>query len=784
MQVKQTNSAITFLLSEYRSIFKSAYVKGLTAAVAVAAPIVSTQAVAAPVADNGDDLPDIDLSSANFDSNIGAANAAATSADDMRPLTFDNGSSLSYTNAAPAAPAVAAAAPVAAGSRAAKDLTLRTLSGDSTSITVGNNATSSANAVKDATSEVNLKMPLPTYTREAPHYFYYKNSSNKQVTDFINNGTITYDQLPNNPSAATNAVIIAGIEAGAQTQDRLLNSGSINLNGAEGLENAGFVLDKASNPNTKIDALISNESGGTMNITNGDALKIVGNGNSIADNASSKYWATNAGTMNIKTSDTDSNVSESNKLGAAGMHFTGPTKGNASRHLQNDSIINVNVDTTMTDGMAYAAGVVIDNGADNVGFLNNGTIKASSGNYAVFVGNDQGSAVTDPTSGSRVTFGNKSQIEGEVKLNHQTRLRLDNNTDEFVLTTFGEKDANGTVYGDGLNLELLNSKLTMQSGSDATISQFSGSGTSSINVDSGAKLTFNSHLVDSANTQINLGNTKITNKGDTIISGGQTIDNYAGIDNFDGNFTITDNSTLNINGDKLNNSGSGSKFALNSGGKLNINNTAVLNNSAAMTAQDSGSVINIASGGSLINSDTINISKQASLSAEHPTYISNSGNINFSANAQGNLIGVNDFTNTGSITVKDGSNFTATADAATAVDTGAKFANSGYINVNGSSTQAHIGTTTFDNSRNINVVSGGSFKVTGATNGDGTFAADNTFNATKSSTISVSGSGSNIEINAQNFNNDGTRCFRLWCLCLAECREYCQRRYDQRSQRC
>lgn len=56
--MKQTNSAITFLMSEYRSVFRSAYAKGLTAAVVLAAPLVSTAQAAdevtpQPTASNG-----------------------------------------------------------------------------------------------------------------------------------------------------------------------------------------------------------------------------------------------------------------------------------------------------------------------------------------------------------------------------------------------------------------------------------------------------------------------------------------------------------------------------------------------------------------------------------------------------------------------------------------------------------------------------------------------------------------------------------------------------------
>ena len=52
--MKQTNGALTFLLKAYRSLFKSAYLKGLASAVILTAGLGAgaTQALAVPFADN------------------------------------------------------------------------------------------------------------------------------------------------------------------------------------------------------------------------------------------------------------------------------------------------------------------------------------------------------------------------------------------------------------------------------------------------------------------------------------------------------------------------------------------------------------------------------------------------------------------------------------------------------------------------------------------------------------------------------------------------------------
>lgn len=104
MQLKQTNSAITFLLSEYRSIFRSAYTKGLTAAMVVAVP--TTPALAASAGGQGTQPDDtLDLSSAFFDANLDAATEASASAatealaaGSSRPIALENGSSLSFVS--------------------------------------------------------------------------------------------------------------------------------------------------------------------------------------------------------------------------------------------------------------------------------------------------------------------------------------------------------------------------------------------------------------------------------------------------------------------------------------------------------------------------------------------------------------------------------------------------------------------------------------------------------------------------------------------------------------
>lgn len=538
-------------------------------------------------------------------------------------------------------------------------------------------------------------------------FYYYKDNAGTQ--NFTNQANINYNwqERPSGPNTKTNQIVVAGAQALDGTS-MLTNgkTGVININGYAGLDNVGLLIDNisesAESQSPHIATAINN---GKINVTNGTAIKVIGNDSEIADGDNSIYLGQNAssGTITVVLDDSRTNTAEP-ELGAAGLRFTGPTTApvgnNVTRSLSNMGKITVRANTG-TNKNVYAAGMVVDGGADNVQVTNNGTIIANAGNYAIITGTDSAEGVTDLTSGTRVTLGKQSQIIGEVKLNHQTDLTINNHTEQFVLNTYSEqlKDADGSLNpaGSGIGLELTDAKFALQSGSDATISRFSDTDSqsgSTLTVNQGSYLTFTADQ-DAAggNTPIEISHTTINNNGDIIINGGQSVTTGKEFRN-NAHTTVTEGSSLTVSGARLFNyaKDSSAVFKVDSGSKVNVVDGTFSNYSRFELNDNSG--LNV-SGGTFefagsseltADSSTIKVDGIAQFKHAGTTNIKNGSQFNVST--AGNLdalvggslnfdnssgsISADSIANNGAITLKNGSELTlnsATGTAETPVST-------------------------------------------------------------------------------------------------------------------
>ena len=105
--MKQTNSAIKFLMAQYRAIFNSAYFKGLAGATIVTLAMAAGQAQAAPITDT--EFPNLTGAENVADgSNAFNLSGASTSNTNEFTLTFNGGDSHSIKGSAAAASATAA----------------------------------------------------------------------------------------------------------------------------------------------------------------------------------------------------------------------------------------------------------------------------------------------------------------------------------------------------------------------------------------------------------------------------------------------------------------------------------------------------------------------------------------------------------------------------------------------------------------------------------------------------------------------------------------------------
>lgn len=730
MQLRQTNSAITLLLSEYRAIFKSAYVKGLTAAVAVAAPMASAQA--ATPADPAD-LPDdpLDFSADSFDQNI-AANGTGT-------VALDHGSSLTFVES-DAAAALAYNTPYASG----VDRPLRGLH-EGTEDQVANNFISNAEeaAKEGATYDLRVRDNLPSGETQ---YFYYKTLD--RVKDFSNKSTINFnwEERPNNQNITTTPVVIAGGKATVDDNPGerwsggtvITNeaNGSINLNGYEGLDNVALQID--ANPylaDTPVVGMIRNL--GEINITNGTGIKINGNGTTYNDVEGTSYVGFNGSNITV-----DSNVTkapEAGKYSAVGMHFTGPTSGTADRKIQNNGTITVK--NSGADSGAITAGMVVDGGAYNVEIQNNGVISANnSGSYAIFVGNASADGVSDLTENAKVALGSNSQIDGIVKINNQTKLTVSDNTDSFVLQTFDEKlqgSDPSAVADSGIEMVLTNSNLTLESGSDVSVNnikEYNNNKGSQLTVSEGADVTITAGT-EGSNQPINLYNTVIINQGNTTVTGSQSLTTHKNLHN-QGTWNVESGSTVNVTGaqfsnyNNLNISG-GSKFV---GEELtnfvdNANSNITVDNSELKLS---------------VKNDEGKLANQGNIT------IQNSGDLVLSAIS--NIGQDSQITNENSITVNSGSNAVVSAD---------KFVNNKTFNVSGQGSSAKfygsqlnplddgatdVPVVNFINNTNgeMNIADHSTLDITGK------FENRSTFNATSGALVTIdTGSG-------QSFTNAGS----------------------------
>lgn len=828
MQAKQTNSTLTFLRAEYRAILRSAYARGLAATTLAAVAVPAAAAVpdfgttpdgAVPSKDNSA----LDFSADNLDFNIGAHNAAALTPANYRTLPLAHGASLSFSTEQPAPVAVAAAtgAATTAADRAAVsavpasdttpataeihrreaadpdtdtwEIPLRDYSG------AVDNSRSLAKLSAQPGRTLNMRV-LATAPLSAGETQYYYAKDSADIPDFINRGTINFyqEERPYNANVRQNPVVIAQGEATPYDITTLSGgtvlinaAGSeINLSGAEGLDNVGMLITAGSSPDewTPVQGMARND--GTINVTNGTAIKVVGNGYSRIDHSPNRYIGFNRGTINVTadvqgTGATDTGAAgtgavgmgatgstghteysvegtslkfDGEELAAAGLRFSGPTTSYAYRVLQNSHEINVHNSSTVSS--VVAAGIAIDGGADHVVARNQGTITAiEPGTYAILVGNDSAGGVQDFSTGNIVSMNEKSQVDGIVKLAHSTRLNVFDHKDGFVLKSFAEKAAAGspaeaeTGLRTGIDLILGNADLTLESGSDVTTTifkEYHNDKGSSLTIADGATFSLGRETdpdVSSGTEPVTLSKTALINDGEFNLTD-QSLTTSGNIRNT-GTFNVKDGARLEIHDanfsnwrGELNLTNKSQLIAVNPGSFLNAADAAIKVDDSALTI--------VAPQQDWSNDGTINLGNSGSFTVTTGTTVVSPEGTGDGAAAFAGADG-SKLANNGTIKVSGQSrlNFTGSSSAPL------KFIN----NSNGSISLADSTLTidgTVENRGQINAVSGSNVNIDLSTVTSSAAAADMGAGFTNTLNGVVTANASNITIKgARHFNNRG-----------------------------
>ena len=681
--MKQTSSALTFLMAQYRAIFKRAYVKGIATAVLLTAGLAAGAAQAA-----GDQ-------SSQFASGGEAGWKAPTAV-----VILDSGDSVNVS----------------------QDLFTNTLSG-----TGAVNVSGTARlVVKDSMTLNNATLTLSGTTNGAGIFGFTTYpvdteagagqplfSNPDKVTNFTATNTainitgtqqaIIFNNMTINNSSSITSTIASGSGIGADNGDvEGVNRGILTINGGtytlgdgswlyghDVTISAGTIINASGSGDaqTSFSDIYAYSTGvmnfeGTLNVASGDGAKLRGGVLNLTDTS----IINNSGTLILGSS------AEGSVININGAKIT--NAGNGYIWAQ-ANVVMTDGSITLQSGQGMAG---LRPAADSLDFgsgtgvadftASGGTINLGDADIAMLDVTLGGNVKVTLTGADNVAWQENSHIDAAVEGTEGGVFTIQDNASVTM--------NNGSVL-TAENFNLNGGTITMQASGDGSNAVTSGSAAiirgfrdSNINLNGGAINVDKAGVVRGKN--INLTGTTIDNKGTLTFAGSITNDASTNVN------TVTEAAVFDMTGGTLSNAG--------------ILNLGVYNKDTQV--DNKGSVFTIA-GGTFTNAGTVNVASGSTLtftgtSTAAPD-ISNTGKIAVASGAE--------FITAGSVTVGGTNGTIELADGASGTFAGENVILNGILDVKSGANASITGKVTFNGDGNsgtavdLKVASSGEFTLAG-----------------------------------------------------------------------
>ena len=632
-KVKQTSSALTFLLAQYRAIFKRAYVKGIASAVLLTAGLAAGAAQAADQSNSFASGDEIGWNNPTDVVNL-ASGDTVTASGDIFTNTLTGTGAVTVTTSG-------------SGRVIVKD-----------SMTISNGSLTLSGTTNGAGIFGFTTYPVPTEAGAGQPLF----NNRDKVTNFSATNTainitgtqqaIIFNNMTINNSASVTSTIASGSgigadDGGVQGTNRgnlVITGGTYNLNDGSFIYGrnvnieAGTVINASGSGDSQnsFSKIFAQANGvmnfeGTLNVASGDGAKLQGATLNLTDTS----VINNSGTLILGSS------AEGSVINIDGAKITNAGNG----------YIWAQADVVMTDGsinLQSGQGIAGLRPADNSLDFGSGTgvanFTATGGTITL---GDADIAMLDVTLGGNVEVTLTGAASGATwKDNSHIDAAVESTTNEGG--TFTVKDNASIEMNDGslLTAQIFNmdgGTITMQG--SQTGNEDNASGTAMIRAFPDAIINLNAGEIDITASkagvirgeEINLKGTSIDNRGTLTIGG--YLSNQSGAN------TVAAAGTFNMTGGSLSNATSATlNFGVNSGSLSN-----------------SGSVFTIA-GGTFTNAGTVNVTNQSTLAFTGTTTaaptITNSNKIAVASGASFTTAGTVTVGGTGTIELANGASGT------------------------------------------------------------------------------------------------------------------------------
>ncbi len=691
--MKQTSSAITFLMAQYRAIFKHAYVKGLAAAVILTAGLAVGQAQAAVTwGDANDTTTDVRIDNTQetysgsgdtfaHDLTVTGASGSLTIGSGSlgqrvvvnHNMTLSNGATLTVNNSASGLIGSHNVAAAASGDNfAVYDGADTTFTANNSTIKVQSG--SSIIFVRASLTDTNVTLESGAGIGAEPGRA-DRTGNRGQLT--LDGGTYNLAEgawlYGNNVNIAEDTVITAQSGASTATSNIFAKStGALNFAGTLNVESGGAAMLGGGAVNLQDGAVIN--SSGTLVLGNGYGQVTIEDGSEINHvNASDHIYAgqhivMEGGTLNLANPDN----------GTAGWGLIGTEEANTASEnfiydlTANSGVISLNKSQIQMRNVTLGGDVEVTIGG-NIGDNANSN----------FADNSQINAIGSGDTGVLTITGNADLTMGEASLLTANKLDL---------------------IGGSIELQGASGDYANDSGSGASGSaMIRGYGDGILNLAGTSLSVTKDHAGVLRSKDINLTASTITNSGVLAIAGS--------VNNQSGGNTLVAPTVFDMTGGSLNNA---------IGGVLHLGLDGVNN-----AVNGTNSVFTIA-GGTFTNAGTTNVASGSTLTLTGTTTVAPT------------------ISNTGTINVTSGGTF----ETAGYVTVGGA---AGKIDFASGSTGILGGEDVFLNG-SLNIVSGSDVQVTGKVtfNGDGSSASGDTVDITGDGDLNIAGTGTLIIKDAGN----------------------------------
>ncbi len=452
--MKQTSSALTFLMAQYRAIFKRAYIKGIATAILLTAGLAAGQAQAATAYSSLNTINNVSGDTITIDGTASTPDTAAIvvkSGDTLnKDVVFKLGESSAFTLTASGSTVGENVVMNGGGN----DFTINGYSGDNDSFTFGaQNADEKLQIKNLGTLKIqnNAKVIVTAGSGNAPA----AGAGVDVYADTIEVNNSTVDILQNVSGATGQNAILRGKTINVSGSNAVINLGSKDRNG--GRATLGWRSEATLADNDKPGSITS---GSNISLSGGATLNLIGHtggaansyntqgsqvwGNSLIANksfvevsgAGAQIW-----THTNKFTDTSFHVANNAQLIIKPFEFRVMKAGGGTDNEHAFSFINGTTTfdggNLIVEGNLLAAGTVVIN--DNVNLTaGNAALNTASGN-----GNELYNGVLTVGLGSEILNDNDKAIKTESILKiSSTKL------DEFLTGTNTETKVNDKTYKD------------------------------------------------------------------------------------------------------------------------------------------------------------------------------------------------------------------------------------------------------------------------------------------------------------------------------------------------